>query len=167
MGQTNLRNSLRKRYAGLTGELEDTHIQIERIKREQSKLPELEAKIPELEKLIEAADLILRDNDPDWDPEKVEPVKPWSFKNPIPFGQCGRRAQVILRETNRPMTCRQITMEMLRQAGEENPDIEAIRRVQTAIESSLRKFRGRTVESSGKYPAQWRSIINPDIKFDP
>lgn len=37
MSQTNLRKSLRKQYGGLTGELEGTHIQIERIKREQSK----------------------------------------------------------------------------------------------------------------------------------
>ncbi|MBD2840774.1 hypothetical protein [Erythrobacter rubeus] len=167
MGQTNLRKSLQKRYAGLTGELEDVHFQIERIKREQDRLPTLEARIPDLESLIEATDLLLRDNDPDWDPSVVEPTKPWSFKNPIPFGQCGRRAMALLRETERPMTCRQITLELLRQAGETEPDIEAVRRVQTAVESSLRKFRGRTVESSGKYPAQWRAINKPEINFDP
>ena len=48
MGYTNLKHSLTKRFAGLTGELESTHSQIERIKREQETLPELEARVIEL-----------------------------------------------------------------------------------------------------------------------
>lgn len=167
MGQTNLRASLRKRYSALAGELDDTKLQIERINREFGKLPELEAKIPELEKLISAAEILLRDNDPDWSPDDTPSIKPWTHHIPVPFGQCGRRGLKVLRETDQPMSVRQVAREVLRQCDVTQPEPETLRRVQNSIESSFRKFRGRTVESSGKYPAQWRAINKPEITFDP
>ena len=72
----------------------------------------------------------------------------------------------VLRQADKPMTSRQIALEVLRQSGTENPDKPMIQRTLTAVEASMRKFRGRTVESSGKYPAQWRSIAKPEIDFD-
>ena len=66
MGMTNLRHSLCKRYSGLTGELCEVRDQIERIQRQVAKLPALETRIAELQPLIAAAELLLRDNDPDW-----------------------------------------------------------------------------------------------------
>ena len=44
MGMTNLQHSLRKKFSALTGELAEVRANIERIQREQSKLPELEGK---------------------------------------------------------------------------------------------------------------------------
>ena len=65
------------------------------------------------------------------------------------------------------MTVRDVAKAVLRDVGQEEPDRETLRRVQNAIEASFRKFRGRTVESSGQYPAQWRAINKPEITFDP
>jgi hypothetical protein len=65
------------------------------------------------------------------------------------------------------MTVREVAKTVLRDVGCEAPDAETLRRVQNAVEASFRKFRGRTVESSGKYPAQWRAINKPDVTFDP
>lgn len=59
MGMTNLQHSLRKKFSALTGELAEVRANIERIQREQSKLPELEARIPKLEALIESAAMLL------------------------------------------------------------------------------------------------------------
>lgn len=167
MGHTNLRHSLTKRYSALTGQLLHVRENIERIKREAAKLPELEARIPELERLIESARLLLEDTDPNWAVEEAPPVKPWTHHIPVPFGQCGRRGLNYLREAQVPMTVREIAKGVLRDVGQEEPEREILQRVQNAIESSFRKFRGRTVESSGKYPAQWRAINKPEITFDP
>lgn len=167
MGQTNLRHSLNKRYSALTGQLEDVRANIERINREVAKLPELEARIPHLERLIESARMLLEDADPEWEDAEAPPLKPWTHHIPVPFGQCGRRGMAILRKSEDPMTVRQVAKAVLRDVGCEEPDKETLRRVQNAVEASFRKFRGRTVESSGKYPAQWRAINKPEITFDP
>ena len=166
MGITNFRASVEKRYSALTGQLVEVHDNIARIKREVVKLPELEASIGKLEALIASAAMLLEDADPDWDREQTPAVKPWTHSLPVPFGTCGRRGMEVLRKARMPMTSRQIAIEVLRQNGTEDPDKMLIQRTLNAIEASMRKFRGRTVESSGKYPAQWRSIANPDIDFD-
>lgn len=167
MGITNLRASLEKRYSALTGELDDLRLSIERIKREADKIVELEARIPGLERLIESARLLLEDADPSWSPEQTEPIKPWTHHIPVPFGQCGRRGLVCLRAADRAMTVRQVARQVLNEVGCPDPNLQTLRRVQTSIESSFRKFRGRTVESSGKYPAEWRAINKVELEFGP
>lgn len=97
MGMTNFRASLRKRYSALTGERDDLHLRIERVKQDIVRLDEMEARIPELEKLIEAAAMLLKDNDPEWDAEETPALKPWTHHIPVPFGQCGRRGLRIAR----------------------------------------------------------------------
>ncbi len=167
MGITNLREPLRKRYSALTGELDDVRLTIERIKRETAKLQGLEDRIPELERQIETTRIILHDVDPDWDPDGERAIKPWTHNIPVPFGQCGRRAMAVLRSASLPMTARQVALQVLLEVGCEQPELQTLRRTQCAIESSFRKFKGRTVESSGKYPAQWRAINKPQVTFDP
>ena len=166
MGHSNLRASLEKRYSALTGQLREAHDNIARIKREADKLAEIEASIPKLEALIASAAMLLEDADPTWEREQTPAVKPWTHNLPVPFGSCGRRGMEVLRQADRPMTSRQIALEVLRQAGQEAADSKTIQRTLNAIEASMRKHRGRSVESSGKYPAQWRSIANPEIGFD-
>ncbi len=166
MGITNFKHSMEKRYSALTGELIAVRANIERIKREVTQLAELEARIPQLEALITSAEMLLRDAHPDWTPEETPPVQPWTHQLPVAFGSCGRRGMEVLRKADCPMTCREIALEVLRGVGCEDPDRKLIQRTLNAIEASLRKHRGRSVESSGKYPAQWRSIANPDIPFD-
>lgn len=166
MGITNLRHSLEKRYSALTGQLREVHDNIARVQREAATLPALEASIPRLEALIASAAMLLEDADPSWRREETPAVKPWTHLLPVPFGSCGRRGMAVLRNADVPMTTRQIATEVLRQNGVEEPDAETLKRTINAIEASLRKHRGRTVESSGKYPAQWRAIVKSDVTFD-
>jgi hypothetical protein len=166
MGITNLRLSLEKRYSAFTGQLQEVHRTIARIRQPVEKLPELEERIPKLEALIESAAMLLEDVDPTWQRDQTPPIKPFTHIIPVPFGTCGRRGMEVLRLADRPMTTRQIAMEVLRQSGNEDADTKVIQRTTNTIEASLRKHRGRSVESSGKYPAQWRSIANPEIGFD-
>ena len=167
MGYSNLRHSLEKRYSALTGQLREVHENIARIKRETEKLPELEARIPKLESLIASAAMLLEDADPTWRRDETPAIKPWTHQLPVPFGSCGRRGMEVLRQANRAMTAREIALEVLRQSGNEIANRQTVQRTLNAIEASLRKHRGRSVEASGKYPMQWRSIAKPEIGFDP
>lgn len=167
MGITNLRHSLEKKFSALTGELREVHANIARIASEQANLPELEARIPKLEALIESASMLLKDLNDEWEPEQTPAVKPWTHNLPVPFGSCGRLGMEVLRQANVPMTARQIALEVLRQVGEGAIDSKTIQRTLNAIEASLRKHRGVSVESSGKYPAQWRALRKSEIEFEP
>lgn len=167
MGITNYQAALRKKYSALTGERDLLLERIERIRSEQALLPELEARAAKLEALAQSAGMLLQEEDSDWNASECPPVRPWTHSLPIPFGTCGRRALEVLRNADRAMTVREITLEVLRQVGVVDPDRETIQRAQNAVDSSLRNHRGRGVESSGKYPAQWRSSAKPEIAFDP
>lgn len=168
MGMTNLRLALEKRYSSLAGRLEDAHATIDRIRREVEKLDEIEASIPQLEALVASAEMLLRDADPNWQPEQTPALKPWTHNIPVPFGSCGRRGMaVLLNAGEKGLTAREVALEVLRGVGCDDPDRETLRRTQTAVEASFRKFKGRTVEASGKYPMQWRSIARPEVAFDP
>ena len=157
MGITNIRVALEKRYSAFSGELEATHANIARIRREAEKLAELEADIPRLEALVTATEMLLREGYPDWKPEHTPALKPWTHHIPIPFGSCGRRGMaVLLNAGGKGMTVREVALEVLRAVGCGEPDRETLRRTQNAVEATFRKFKGRTVESSGKYPAMSR-----------
>jgi len=166
MGMTNLQHSLEKLYSGLTGQLEGVRANIARINREMDKLPELEASLPELEASIASTAMLLKRSNPEWTPDHTPPVRPWTHNLTVPFGTCGRRGMEVLRLANKPMTGRQIALQVLRESGDENPNPKLIQRTLNAIDASLRKHRGHTVESSGKYPAQWRTVAKTDIEFD-
>lgn len=166
MGMTNLRHSLEKKYASLCGQLTEVEANISRIHREQACLPELEERITELKALISSAEMLLKEAKSDWEPEQTLAIRPWTHSLPVPFGSCGRRGMEVLRKATAPMTTRQIAQDVLREMGCEEVSPDIMKRTIGAIEASLRKHRGKTVESSGKYPAQWRSIVKADIQFD-
>lgn len=166
MGKTNLRHSLEKLYSSLTGELEAVHRNIARIQREIDKLPDLESSVPTLEEAIASTAMLLKRSDPEWEPEQTPAIQPWTHTLTVPFGTCGRRGLEILRRADRPMTAREIAVQVLRENGDESPDSKLIDKTTNSIGATLRANRGRTVESSGKYPAQWRTIAKPELTFD-
>ncbi|MBB6124063.1 hypothetical protein [Sphingobium subterraneum] len=166
MGLTNFQHALRKKYSALTGELADIQAQIGRIQQEQARLPKLEARAQKLGALIGSAALLLREVSSDWEPEQTPPIRPWTHTIPIPFGSCGRRGLDVLRKATTAMTVRQIATEVLKQAGIDKPDSATLQKTQNAIDSTLRHNRGRAVEASDTYPAQWRSKGKPGIAFD-
>jgi len=165
MGLTNYQHALRKKYAALTGECAMLRERIDRIHQEQALLPELEARAAKLAALAESAAMLLQEEG-NWSEADSPPVRPWAHSLPIPFGTCGRRAMGVLRTADRAMTVREITLEVLRQIGVADPDRETLQKAQNAVDSSLRNHRGRGVESSDKYPAQWRVQGRVDIAFD-
>jgi hypothetical protein len=62
---------------------------------------------------------------------------------------------------------REVTLAVLHQVNVTNPDRATVQRAHNAVDASLRHHRGKGVESSERYPAQWRSMARPEIVFDP
>ncbi len=155
MGISNLRHALEKRYSALTGELEDVHASIERIKRAVDNLSELEKRIPELERLIESARMLLQDNDPNWSPHETPPIKPWTHHIPVPFGQCGRRGLAVLRTSAKAMTVREVAKLVLRDVGCEELDLYRFRAGQLSHYATLAS------NASGLMPPryEWRRRV--------
>jgi hypothetical protein len=166
MGLTNYQHALRKKYSRLTGELAELRDRIEQIEREQALLPDLQARAARLKALTASAAMLLQEEDAHWQEADSPPVRPWTHTLPIRFGSCGRRAMEVLREAERAMTVREITLEVLRRAGVTDPDRATLQRTQNAVDSSLRAHRGKGVESSDSYPAQWRCEGRPGVEFD-
>lgn len=167
MSIKNLRDPLTKHYASLRGDLEDLVARIARIKQEVRALDEMERQVPDLERQVAIVRQTLVDLYPEEDPDETPPAKKWAFKNAIPHGQCGRRAMNVLRKAKSPMTIRSVAEVVLSQVGIDHPTRDQLIRAQGAIESSFRKFEGRTVEASGTYPKQWRAINRPELQYDP
>lgn len=128
MGLTNYQHALRKKYSALTGELEEVRVQIKRIQREQAKLPALQARISKLEALIASAAMLLKDASDEWEPEQSPPVRPYTHTLPVPYGTCGRRAMDVLRRADKPMTVRQIAMQILIEAEQDIPEPKVLLR---------------------------------------
>lgn len=166
MGMTNYQHALRKKYSRLTGELAELRERIARIEREQSALPDLRARASKLQALADSAAMLLEHECEDWQREDNPAVKPWTHTLPIKFGSCGRRAMQVLREADKAMTVREVTLEVLRRVGVEEPDRVTLQRTQNAVDASLRKHRGRGLESSDHYPAQWRVTGRDGVEFD-
>jgi hypothetical protein len=58
----------------------------------------------------------------------------------------------VLRQADKPMTSRQIALEVLRQSGTENPDKPMIQRTLNAVEASMRSFVGGRSSHLGSTP---------------
>ncbi len=157
MGMTNYQHALRKKYSALTGERDLLQERIARIQQQQALLPELEARAAKLDALADSAAMLLQEEG-DWSEADSPPVKPWTHTLPIPFGTCGRRAMDVLRTADSPMTVREITLEVLRQIGVNDPDRATLQKAQNAVDASLRKHRGRGIDRDDGYPARWRTI---------
>ncbi len=75
-------------------------------------------------------------------------------------GEVFRNVLVVLRTAAAPMTAREISVVLYRSQGVDNPTLEQIRSLYSAINSSLRNHVGKTVEVVGEgMPARW--IIKP------
>ena len=167
MGLSNYQFALRKKFSALSGERELLLERIERIKQDQTELPELEARAVKLETLVQSAAELLTEENSDWSAEQSPPVRHKEHKLPIPLGTCGRRAMEVLRTADKAMTVREVTLAVLHQVNVTNPDRATVQRAHNAVDASLRHHRGKGVESSDSYPAQWRSMARPEIVFDP
>lgn len=152
-------SNLEKEAAQYIGERQEKALRVERIKKLVADLPALEERIETLNNLIGAAELLLKERNPDWSPAQVKPVRRNEWKSPIPPGDGSRMALDILRTATKPLTTRQIAEEMLARVGDVNPDRATREKVQSNVDVALRHRKGTVVEGDGGWPQRWRVSV--------
>jgi len=162
MGITNITATLERQIARYLGERIDKQRQIERIEKVVDSLPELRERVQRLTGLIAAAELVIREQQPDWSIEKVRPLRRHQHAGAIPNGKGAPMALDVLRTSDGPRTTREIALEMLASVGEIAPDKDEVERVQRNVEAAFHVREDKIVEGDGGWPQRWRLIRPSD-----
>jgi hypothetical protein len=166
MGSSNLTKSFERRYATLLGERTMLQADLDRIRRQMKRVPDIEAQIAKIEPLLKSVTMLILNLKPDWEPFSVPKKRPLKFASPFPYGTCSRRALSVLRGADEPLTVRQIALIILADIGIERPDPTVTQQTINTIDSAFHHHKGKTIECCGRNPAQWRSIGKPILFTD-
>ena len=155
MGITNLRYGLENRIALFRGELEAAREEVGTIENGVARLGGLHQRIAQLETLINAAEVLVQHDNPDWKASKVKALKPRAWNQPFKSGEIGRTALSMMRETGQWLRPSEIAKEMLKGIDHDPEDRAAREKLTNSIGSYLRKYEGDLVVSRGDYAKEW------------
>ncbi len=158
MGKTNLKHGLERKLAVAKGDLAAAEKEIEEIQRKLRRLPVLRESVRANKAVIEAAELILKNDHPNWNGEHIKPVRAGFWKSPFRAGERGQKALSTLRESGDWMRPREIAEIMLKQIRHDPDDQQALDKLSNSIGTYLKKYEGELVESRGSFAKEWRVI---------
>lgn len=158
MGISNGRAHLERRISIFLSELIEKRKALKVATDAAAELPVLTGRITHLEKLVGAAELLLREDDPTWNCSRVRPKKKHSFQSPFPLGEAGPMALDVLREATSPMTVRDIVRAMLVSIGITDFERDLLDKQANSLGQYLASHRGDLVESDRAWPAKWTVI---------
>lgn len=144
MAETHVLSALNAKYARLAGELRKLDKQADKLRRD---IVHVEATI----RLFRA----------DWAKEAVAPVAPLRPSRWGGRGQGLRLALQALRETDQPMTAREIAAKALAMRGIELPDGKSLSAVAGTIAACLERRAGDCVSMIEGRPKRWMLVKPP------
>ncbi|HUK06795.1 MAG TPA: hypothetical protein VLX09_02910 [Stellaceae bacterium] len=113
------------------------------------------------------AEAVMRMLDPTFEGQGITLRRRYESRAPFKRGQGFSVVVDVLRASGRPLTARQIAEEILRQAGIHEPPIRNVREMVPTVHSTLRRHRGRSVETVGEEsPVRWRLKGNGDAALE-
>ena len=119
----------------------------------------------EIEEKLAAIETVIWLYDPDWDPSRVQSIRP---KKPVEkFGKISRTAYAILRDAKIPMTTREISRVVASRLGYVGPDERQIAGLDAAIYGVLMKRVGVTLQIAEKDPIRWSLIPRDQVRPRP
>ncbi len=159
MGYSNLREALVYAYRRWAGEKRLLEEQIAKIEAAQATLGEKRSRAAECDKLIESADLILREIWDGWDPAKVKPAQKYAGTLPFEHGDVTRWTLDIMRRSPEPMRSLHISKQLITERGLDVTDKAFVRDVGKAVDGTLRSMAKRNyVEKTDDEPVRWRIV---------
>lgn len=100
---------------------------------------------------------VLKMMDPAFNLRSIAPRRRNKQASPYKRGEVFRAVLDVLRESDRPLTSREISELLLRNAGIAEPPLKQIRDMVGSVHSSLRNHQGNTIERVGTgMPARWK-----------
>ena len=148
MGSTNLRKSLEFKMAHWMAEVSELADQ----QRQRGH---------HLRHVLDCAATIMKEIDPDWTPEQIQPVTKNARKAYFVPGQLTKDTLDILKASSKPMTSRSIALAILSHSNLRGSDMDAlaVQKITNAVDSVLRaKQRGGFVTHDGLYGRKWRLV---------
>lgn len=158
MGITNLRYGLEAKLAKYRGELEEITEQIRLIEAGLANLPQIHVRRAKLLGLIAGAELIILDDNPDWQSSKIKPVRARKWNSPFKSGEISRTALTVLREADAWLRPKAIAEIMLEQIGHDPLDRASREKLTNSVSAYLKSHENTLVESRGDFAKEWRVI---------
>ena len=156
MGNSNRLASLERKIMLLLGEREAKLEQVAKIESALATMPSLRARIEEIGQLLQACEVVIRSDHPKWTIDHIIPARPFAHKIPVKLGSATKLAYETLRIATKPLTGREIAIEVLRRSGQSSPHRDTITKVANTIGNSLRKRHTLGfVANDGQWPARW------------
>jgi len=142
MGKTNRLLGLESKMAHLLGELEAKRAEVVRIEALVETLPAITARIQKIEEVILAAEIVIKDDHPEWERDTINPIKPNVHQIPVRLGEATRKALEVLRDASEPLRMRDIAREVLRREGLTDYNSATLDKVTNSIGNTLKKRSG-------------------------
>lgn len=155
MGISNGRAHLERKISGYLSELIEKRKLAKNATAAAVELPSLQIRITRLEELVQAAETLLREDDPSWNCSRVKPKRKHTFESPFGIGEAGPMALDVLREATAPMTIRDIVREMLRRAGITGYERDLLDKQANSLSAYIKNHKGDLVDSDGAWPQKW------------
>ena len=131
---------LKRLHARLGGEIKDN-------KQEAKRLADAMKHVEAVLKMLE----------PEFNVAAIAARRRYKSASPYKRGEVFRAVLDVLRKSEQPLTSREISETLLRNAGISEPTIKQIRDMVGSVHSSLRNHQGKTIERAGDgMPARWR-----------
>jgi hypothetical protein len=165
MGKTNRKDTLESKIALLLGEHEIKTEEIAKAEKLIEELPAMRERLWEIETLVSACETIIKSDHPAWTRDHLKALRPFVHKIPVKLGSASKLALDVLRLADRPLTVKEIAIEVLRREDHPNPDTATITKVANTIGNTLRsKPRGAFIDHDGGWPARWWAVNNAPAK---
>lgn len=160
MGGSNTTINLTSNVQRYKGEREATVAKIAKIEAAIESLPSLKARVAHLDTLIAAAELIVREIDPEWSAAGITPRRKTNNHSPVPYGLLGRTGlEVMQAAPPEGMWARDVAREIMVRFSLDPTDRKLLDRVANSMNAYLKKHDGDLVESDGeRLYRRWRLI---------
>lgn len=166
MGISNRTAALERKMSMLLGEKQKNLKEIERAERLYSQIHALRQRVGRIDELVFYCEEIIKDDQPDWTPERVKARKAHTHKIPLELGSATKKALAVLRDATCPLTIRDIAAEVLRRENISPVGRELLDRVSDTIGNQFRKRPRTYLANDNGWPARWWVVRNGVVGKD-
>jgi hypothetical protein len=155
MAPSNYQIGLKRRYARWLGERAELQKEIKKIEDATASLDEKKQRLATLDELTSATEILMKELDPDWNPDTVEPQKTQKQVLPWEHGLTTATAFDIIRELNEPISTLELSKLTIARLGSDPNDPDLLDRVRSNLDQSLRKASDH-IQNVGGRPSRWK-----------
>lgn len=163
MGITNTRLNLESNVARWKGERDEKRNAVEKIEAGIDLLDSLRERVAKLDALIASAEMVIREDNPDWSADDIQPRRKTDHHSPVPFGMLGRTALEILRDGPvEGMRTREIARELVLRFRLDADDRALLDKTANSLGNYLKANAGDLVRSDGERLYKRWSLIRAE-----